>query len=238
MPLALLHTKPQGHLTVDCIENGPINTNTYVLISQGEALIVDPAWDGAELLRLIAERHPNISIKGLLCTHGHADHLGGVAGIRRMLGEQTPYLISAIDAQFVPAARASMKRMWGVDVEDPGKPTRLLHEGDVIQLGDVELQAILVPGHTKGGMVYFAATNNGNFAFVGDTLFPGGHGRTDLEGGNTAEILQSLAKMAHLMPDDTLCLIGHGPTTTIGKERAENAFMIHALRHYPQDRYN
>lgn len=80
--------------------------------------------------------------------------------------------------------------MWGIETPDPGEPTRLLAEGDTIELGDICLQVIEVPGHTPGGIVLFAATEQGNIAFVGDTLFPGSHGRTDLSGGDEAAILR------------------------------------------------
>ena len=92
-------------------------------------------------------------------------------------------------------------------------------------MGDAVLQVIETPGHTPGGIVLFAATEEGNLAFVGDTLFPGSHGRTDLEGGDEAEIMESLAKLATLLPPDTRCLIGHGSSTTIARELATNPFM-------------
>ena len=85
------------------------------------------------------------------------------------------------------------------------------------------------PGHTPGGIVLFAATETGNVAFVGDTLFPGGHGRVDLEDGDGAQIIRSLGKMAAVLPADTLCLIGHGGTTTIGEELKSNMFMRRGL---------
>ncbi|MDY4041649.1 MAG: MBL fold metallo-hydrolase [Collinsella sp.] len=227
-----LDLAPHGSMSIDCIVNGPIETNTYFAVSGDEAVVIDPAWDGVELARQFATRHPGVRIRALVCTHGHADHVGGVAGMRRVLGEDTPYLISRRDAAFVPGALAQMKENWNFEMEDPGEPTRLLDEGDEVRFGDVRLQVFDVPGHTPGGIVLFAATEDGNLAFVGDTLFPGRHGRTDLEGGSEAAVIRSLGKMAHLMPDDTLCLIGHDETTTIGRERATNPFMVRGLRHF------
>mgnify|MGYP000111015646 CR=1 FL=1 len=107
----------------------------------------------------------------------------------------------------------------------PGEPTRLLAEGDAIEVGDIYLQVIETPGHTPGGIVLFAATEQGNIAFVGDTLFPGGHGRTDLSGGDEAAILRSLSKLARLLPPDTVCLTGHGDSTTMARELMQNPFM-------------
>lgn len=115
--------------------------------------------------------------------------------------------------------------MWGIETPDPGEPTRLLAEGDTIEVGDVCLQVIETPGHTPGGIVLFAATGQGNIAFVGDTLFPGSHGRTDLSGGDEAAIMRSLAKLAKMLPPDTVCLMGHGDSTTVARELMQNPFM-------------
>ena len=115
--------------------------------------------------------------------------------------------------------------MWGIETPNPGEPTRLLAEGDAIEMGDICLQVIETPGHTPGGIVLFAATEQGNIAFVGDTLFPGSHGRTDLAGGDEAAIMRSLSKLARLLPADTTCLVGHGPSTTMQTECEHNPFM-------------
>ena len=220
-----LDLAPRGALHAECVVNGPVETNTYFVCSQDECVVIDPAWDGEKLARDFMAAHPKVRIAGLVCTHGHADHVGGVAGMRRVLGEDLPFLLSAADERIVASSIVHQKATWGNDTEDPGAPTHLLAEGDVIALGNVGLQAFATPGHTPGGMVLFAATEGGNFAFVGDTLFPGSHGRTDLEGGDEATILRSLAKMRRLLPADTLCLIGHGRATTMAEEAATNPFL-------------
>ncbi len=193
-----LDVEPKGHVRVEAVVTGPLETNVYFLISNGEAIV---------------------------CTHGHADHVGGVAGMKRAFGGDVPFALAAADAPAIEANIAYQRRMWGIEVEDPGAPDRLLHEGDVIQVGEASLQVIETPGHTPGGIVLFAATEDGDVAFVGDTLFPGSHGRTDLEGGSEGEILASLSKIAELLPPDTRCYIGHGPSTTIARELVTNPFM-------------
>lgn len=219
-----LDTVPKGAIHIECVVNGPVETNTYFVCSRDEAVVIDPAWEGERLAREFVQNHPSVKIKALVCTHGHGDHVGGVAGMRRVLGD-VPFLISRDDAAFVPGAIEGMREMWGIETEDPGAPTRLLAEGDTVEFGGSSLQVIETPGHTPGGIVLFAATETGNVAFVGDTLFPGGHGRVDLEGGSASQIIRSLGKMATVLPEDTLCLIGHGATTTIADERAGNLFM-------------
>lgn len=118
---------------------------------------------------------------------------------------------------------------WGIDTEDPGEPNRLLAEGDVVSVGDVGLQVLSTPGHTPGGVVLFAETQEGPVAFVGDTLFPGGHGRVDLEGGDWLAIMRSLAKLGTLLPPETQVFVGHGSGTTIAQELEGNPFMQRAL---------
>lgn len=227
-----LNMKKNGSLAIHCVVNGPIQTNTYFAVSGDEGVIIDPAWEGERLAEVFAERCPGARVVAIICTHGHADHIGGVAGLRRALGGDVPFMISEVDAGIMAGAIASMRDMWGFDHEMPPTPDRLLREGDAVAFGDVELQVMATPGHTPGGIVLFCAASTGNVAFVGDTLFPGAHGRTDLEGGSEKQVIDSLGKMGAFLPGDTLCLIGHNDTTTIADELQNNLFMRRGLRHY------
>lgn len=218
-----LDLTPAGSLTVACVVNGPVQTNTFFAISGGEAIVIDPAWEGEKLADWFEESYPGVRVAALVCTHGHADHVGGVCGMRAKLPD-VPYLLPADDAAQVRASILGQRLGWAIDTPDPGEPTRLLHEGDAIEFGDVRIQMFSVPGHTPGGMIYFCASETGNVAFVGDTLFPGSHGRTDLAGGDQPAIERSLARMNTLLPADTLCHPGHGPSTTIARERMLNPF--------------
>ncbi len=232
LPLnAGLDINPHGRLSVEHVVNGPVQTNTYFAISGTEAVVIDPAWEGETLARNFIATHPGISIRAVVCTHAHGDHIGGVAGMRRVLGDDVPFLISEADAEIIDVAIDSMRDLWNITVERPPQPDRLLHEGDSVEFGDARLQVMETPGHTPGGIVLFAATADGDVAFVGDTLFPGGHGRCDLPGGSEAQIMRSLARMAASLPDETLCYIGHDRTTTMAEERASNVFMAYAVRH-------
>ena len=225
-----MHRK--GRLAIHCVTNGPIQTNTYFAVSGDEAVIIDPAWEGERLAEAFAERCPGARVSAIICTHGHADHIGGAAGLRRALGPDVPFMISEADAAIMERAIADMREMWGFDHEVPPAPDRLLNEGDTVSFGDVTLQVMATPGHTPGGIVLFCAAETGDVAFVGDTLFPGTHGRTDLAGGNEKQVIDSLGKMGSFLPTDTLCLIGHNGTTTIGDELETNLFMRRGLRHY------
>lgn len=226
-----LDLTPHGHIQIERVTNGPIETNTYFAMSAGECVVIDPAWEGEELARGFADRHPDVKIIAIACTHGHADHVGGVAGMRRVLGDGVPFLISREDLPIVADSIASQKASWGIDTPDPGEPTRFIGEGDVISFGDTGLQVFSTPGHTPGGLVFFCAAENGDEAFVGDTLFPGEHGRTDLKGGDQEAIERSLAKIGKLLPPDTRCMIGHGSDTTIERELRDNLFMRLSIKH-------
>lgn len=227
-----LDLEPKGAASIERVVDGPIQTNTYFLISEGEAVVIDPAWEGEVLAHNFQNRHPDVEVTALISTHGHADHTGGVAGMRRVLGEGVPYLISSADAGMIESDVVRMREKWGYAYESAGEPSRLLEEGDVVTVGSVALQVFLVPGHTPGGIVLFAATEQGNIAFVGDTLFAGSHGRTDLPGGNEEDMTRSLAKMARLLPADTLCCTGHNESTTMSDERRYNPYLIQACHRY------
>ncbi len=222
MPLDLT---PHGALRIESVVNGPIQTNTYFVLSGEECVVIDPAWDGEKLAAHVERAHPGARITAIVATHGHADHVGGVAGLKDVLGPEVPFALPARDIECMRTNVQWQKVNFGFDTPEPPEPDRLLAEGDVISVGDCVLQVIETPGHTPGGVVLFAAAAEGNFAFVGDTLFPGGHGRTDLAGGSDREILDSLEKMKRELPADTTCLCGHGPSTTMAREAAVNPYI-------------
>ena len=215
----VLDLAPRGSISIDCVVNGPISTNTYFVVSGDEALIIDPAWEGDKLAERLRAAHPGARPVGIVCTHGHGDHVGGVAGMRRALGDDVPYLISASDAGFVRDAVASMRVRWGIDTEMPPAPDRLLSEGDTVAVGDAVLQVIDAPGHTPGGIVLFCASAEGRVAFMGDTLFPGGVGKTDSPQQFGELFSNVLEKLFGGFEDDAIVLPGHGRSTTLGDER-------------------
>ena len=227
-----LDVTPHGSVQVESVVNGPIETNTYFFGCDGAWVVIDPAWEGEKLVEHFRSVHPEETLLGAVCTHGHADHVGGVAGVRRELGEHAVFELNAKDIETAKTNIREQREMWSIETHAPGEPTRLLAEGDTVEVGDAVLQIIETPGHTPGGIVLFAATDNGNIAFVGDTLFPGGHGRTDLSGGNEVDMMHSLAKLGRILPPSTVCYTGHGQTTTMERELATNPFMQWACRRY------
>lgn len=213
------------HAAIETVVNGPIETNTYFFGCDGVWVAIDPAWDGERLVDHFQSAHPGERLLGAVCTHGHADHVGGIAGMRSVLGEGMLYALPKKDVGLPAVNIAEQRSMWGIDTPDPGKPTRLLSEGDFVNVGAASLQVIETPGHTPGGVVLFAMADAGPVAFVGDTLFPGSHGRTDLNGGDEGAIVRSLTKLGSLLPPNTLCLTGHGPATNMSIELQVNPFI-------------
>lgn len=146
-----LDLTPKGSVEIETLVNGPIQTNSYAVISDNECMIIDPAWEGERLVEHIRAEHPGVRVLGAVCTHGHADHVGGVAGVRTTVGEGCRYELCAKDVAVLYANIGEQRAMWGIETPDPGEPTRLLAEGDAIEVGDICLQVIETPGHTPAG---------------------------------------------------------------------------------------
>lgn len=196
----------------------PLATNCYAYLSAGECLVVDPGGSGTALAHELADTRVTL----VAATHGHGDHVGGVAALVRSTG--APFAIHAADAEL--AARAGeMSEVGRSYDEDAPAPDRSLAEGDVLTVGTATFTVMETPGHTPGGVTLVGGGSAAGVAFVGDTLFPGSHGRTDLTGGDEPTILRSLARMAAQIAPDTTLLCGHGPSTTMARELATNPFL-------------
>lgn len=196
----------------------PLQTNCYAYVSEGECLVVDPGGSGAQLATVLDDVH----VVCVAVTHGHGDHVGGVAALVRETG--APYAIHAADAELARHAgeMSEVGRRYDDNAPDPD---RTLAEGDVLRVGTATFTVMETPGHTPGGIVLVGGGTAEGVAFVGDTLFPGSHGRTDLKGGDEATIMNSLARMAAEISPETTLLCGHGPATTMARELAANPFL-------------
>ena len=146
MSAVSLDLTPKGSVEIETLVNGPIQTNSYAVISDNECVIIDPAWEGERLVEHIRAEHPGVRVLGAVCTHGHADHVGGVAGVRTTVGEGCQYELCAKDVTVPHANIEEQRAMWGIETPDPGEPTRLLAEGDAIEVGDICLQVIETRG--------------------------------------------------------------------------------------------
>ena len=202
----------------------PFQENTYLLISEdNECILIDPGCAGKdEKERLKAYLQENgLVLKRVLNTHLHLDHAFGNSFLFHHYG---------IGAEAHQADEFLLKEMsrratlFGVGKPDDVTPLRnYLNEGDVIKLGNIELNVLHVPGHSPGSLVYYAPKDN--CVFVGDVLFQGCIGRTDLEKGNYKDLITNIRSKLLTLPDETVVFSGHGLRTTIGEERRGNPYL-------------
>ena len=198
---------------------GPIETNCYAYVSQGECLVVDPGNSG----KAIAEHlPPDVTVRYIVATHGHGDHVGGVKALREATGAK--YAISARDAEL--AKHAGEKSELGRSYDDNAPdPDLTLSEGDVLKVGTAEFRVLEAPGHTPGGIVLLGGGSAEHVCFVGDTLFKGSCGRTDLAGGSQEDMARTLARIKREIPSHTNVFCGHGDPTTMEDELAQNPYL-------------
>lgn len=208
----------RGRDELRCFVVGPIQTNCFAYVSGGACMVVDPGDSGAA----VAEQLTDVRVDYIVATHGHGDHVGGVLRLKEACG--APFLINEADAEL--ATHSGEVSEIGVAYDDDAPlPDRPLHEGDVLHVGSATFEVIETPGHTPGGVVLLGGGSAEGVAFVGDTLFPGSHGRTDLAGGDEAAILASLRKLADRIPPATKLFCGHGPATAMASELSRNPFL-------------
>ena len=198
---------------------------TYILWDQtNECIIVDPGCNTESERDRLAKFIEGNSLKPvkLLNTHGHFDHVMGNAFIEKKWSLKTH--IHPLDKPQLMRA-ASYSEMFGYKVEQPSSDTVDIEEGDEINFGESVLRVIWTPGHTRGGVAFHAYLEETPFVIVGDSLFAGSVGRTDLPGGDYEELMDSLNNKILKLPGETIVYAGHGPQTTISAELASNPFL-------------
>jgi glyoxylase-like metal-dependent hydrolase (beta-lactamase superfamily II) len=212
----------ESGLIVVVQELGPAVTNAY-LVADGEsgtAVAIDPAWDGARLASEAARRGWRIT--DIWLTHAHFDHFGGAARLSDLAQAPLPVALHPDD---YPLWKALGGAPWfGIPDFDPGpEPTIELAHGDVLRLGRFQVEVRHAPGHTPGHVLF--VVHEAHVAFVGDVIFESSVGRVDLPGGDGATLLRSIRDQVLTLPDETRLFTGHGPPTTVGRERATNPFL-------------
>lgn len=202
----------------------PLEVNSYLLYEpNGAGILIDPScMDDSEFEELQDFIRLNkISLVYQLNTHGHFDHLFGVGRVKDAYHPR--FLIHQADEVILRLA-GEQARSFGFDFDgDVPEPDGYLDEPDVLSTETIRLRVIHVPGHSQGSVAFFEAS--AGWLFPGDTLFAGGIGRTDLPGGNYEQIICSIKEKLLVLPDDTKVFPGHGPATTIKRERLSNPFL-------------
>jgi glyoxylase-like metal-dependent hydrolase (beta-lactamase superfamily II) len=197
---------------------GPLETNAYLIVDEGnpQALLIDPGLESEDIYDVLHKE--GLELSAIVNTHGHFDHVCGNAFFKAKTG--APILIHQEDVAMMRQA-AQQALTFGFQVPTPPPPDRLLAEGDDVVVGESRMRVLHTPGHTPGGICLYGD----GFAFVGDTLFAGSIGRTDLVGGSIEVLLASIRSKLLSLPDETAVYPGHGPPTTIGEERVSNPFL-------------
>ena len=199
---------------------GPLQCNCTILGDEeaGEAIVIDP---GDEIGRIARRLNTlGLKLKQILITHAHIDHIGGALKLKKLTG--APILMNEND---LPQLKIMAEQAgWlGVDTPETAPPDENLSDGLLVGLDRYPAQVIHTPGHTQGSVcLHFAPLN---LLVAGDTLFAGSIGRTDLPGGNSSQIIDSIHSRLLALPQQTKVLPGHGPATTIGAERKSNPFL-------------
>lgn len=205
-------------LAIDTLTVGPLQENCYLLTDPqtGRAVLVDPGDEAARILNALN----GFTLEAIWLTHAHFDHVGALAHIHRHV--PVPVYLHEADRPLLGHAAASAA-IFGLTLEQPHVQTLPLEAGGRLRFGPHEAECRSTPGHAPGHMAFYFEREG--VVFAGDALFRGSIGRTDLPGGDSAQLLESIRRELLSLPDATRVLPGHGPETSIGQERRTNPFL-------------
>jgi glyoxylase-like metal-dependent hydrolase (beta-lactamase superfamily II) len=200
---------------------GMLGCNCSILGDEAshEAIVIDPGYDLPRILEALTKH--KLTVKKILVTHAHIDHIASAQRLKEITG--APILYNQADLPLV--AMMDVQAGWlGLPVPTVLPPDHSPADGEVVDLSGIRGKILYTPGHTEGSMCLYLPKEH--LLLAGDTLFAGGVGRTDLPGGNTGKLLESIHDRLLTLPDDTVVVPGHGSITTIGAERHSNPFLI------------
>lgn len=209
-------------MLVETFPVGPLGCNCSVLVDReaGEAIVIDPGGD-FDLIRARIERSRS-RVVGILHTHTHIDHVGATAALQRW--SEAPARIHESD-RFLYDLVPLQAQLLGLHAPELCEVVGDLVDECVLRAGSIEIGVLHTPGHTPGSVSFVVRGGDEPIAFTGDTLFRRGIGRTDLWGGDGTAILRSIRQRLFTLDEATRVVAGHGPSTTIGEERAMNPFL-------------
>lgn len=204
-------------MIIQRIVTGPLEENCYIIGDDAtrQAIVIDPGDEPDRILDFLRENA--LAVQAIICTHAHFDHIGAVGDVKKATGAKV--LIHPDDAELYGQAK-DQAAIWGFAVDDTPHPDGSLHEGDTIRVGELSFQVLHTPGHSPGGICLYGE----GILITGDTLFHGSVGRTDFHGGSVDRLRESFRRLLDL-PEDTAVYSGHGPETTIRREKKDNYFV-------------
>lgn len=207
-------------MLIESIVVGPLGVNCFILGDRqsNEGMIVDPGADCDKILAAV--KRLGLTVKYIVNTHGHFDHVGCNRPVQEKTGAEL--LIHEKDVPLLSQASRSAQ-MYGLSVEDSPAPSRFLTDGMRLELGNRSIEILHTPGHTQGGCCLLLAGQG--VVITGDTLFADSVGRTDLPGGSHEQLIASIKAKLMPLPDETVVWPGHGPSSTIGRERRMNPYI-------------
>lgn len=199
---------------------GPLGVNCFILgdKSSNEAVVVDPGGDAEMILAAVARY--GLKVKYIINTHGHFDHVGCNRPVQEKTGGEL--LIHEKDLALLSQA-SKTGQMYGLQVQDSPAPSRYLTDGMILEFGKRSIEVLHTPGHTQGGCCL--VLRNEQLVITGDTLFADSIGRTDLPGGSHEQLIASIKAKLMPLPDEMVVWPGHGPSSTIGRERRMNPYI-------------
>lgn len=209
-------------LDIQTIVSQPFEENTYIVWETGrtDALVIDPGLEPELIVQVLADQ--NLTVAAILNTHGHADHIGGNAYLKKAF-PAAPLIIGANEAEMLTNPRANLSANFGMPIVSP-PADQLVREGDVLELAGIRLEVLEIPGHSPGHVV-FVHRGSPCRVFGGDVLFRGSVGRPDFPGGNADLLYTGIRTKLFLLPGDTVVYPGHGPVTTVDHEKHTNPFV-------------
>lgn len=209
-------------LQLDVILCLPFEQNTYIarLKNHADCVVIDPGLEPEKIISHL-EQH-ELTPAALLITHGHGDHIGGNAALKKRWPD-APIVIGAADADKLIDPRANLSASFGIPMASPPADATV-KDGDVYQAAGFEFLVREIPGHSVGHVVYVWQGRQPAVVFVGDVIFSGSVGRTDLSDGDYDQLISGIHSKLFTLPGDTILLPGHGPETTVGEEKRSNPY--------------
>ena len=206
-------------MILESLPSGPLDVNCYILGCEKtkKAIVIDPGGNVPQIMAIVTKHGLNVDM--IINTHGHFDHIGGNKELKEKTSAEL--LVHRHDSSLLVQARETAA-IFGMSATPSPEPTRELVGREQLTVGEMTLRVLHTPGHSRGGICLYTEGH----VFVGDTLFAGSVGRTDLPEGDYSQLIASIKEQLMTLPDDTKVYPGHGPATTVGHEKQNNPFLV------------